>query len=242
MGKFRENSELGFFFLWLWIYLMAQSAGGLLSRTVGVRYLGTALLDLALAVFLWVWLNRQGLADRYGLCHVQAPMRVLLWLLPPAVLASSNLWNGVALRSPLGEILFAVLTMACVAFLEELLLRGFLFRYLKERSVRTAVVVSSLVFSGAHGLNLLSEENLGLMGSGMQVAGALCFGLMCAVLLLRSGSLWPCILTHGAVNVLSVFGRSAGAGRILLLFWIQMALMLGYTAYLIRTHRETTYH
>lgn len=232
MEKFRQKSELGFFFLWLWMYLLAQSGGELLSCAVGVRYAGTALLNALLAAYLWTWVKGQGLADYYGLCPVKLPRKDLLWFLPLVLISTHNLWNGAALNLPLTETVFCVLTMACVGFLEELLMRGFLFQGLKQRSVKTAVVVSTLLFGGAHTLNL---RELGPVENFMQVAGALCFGLLCAVLLLRGGSLRPCIFAHCTINVLSVFA-AAEPGRMILLSGVQMVLMLAYTAYLVVTY------
>ena len=239
MGKFREKSPLGFFFLWLWVYLLAQSGGGLLSRAIGVRYAGAVLLNVPLAVFLLAWVKRQGLGAYYGLCPVQVPKKELLWFLPLAVISTHNLWAGAALKLPLPETVFCVLTMACVGFLEELLVRGFLFQGLKRQGVRTAVVLSTLAFGGAHSLNL------GTQGAGetvLQVAGALCFGLMCAVLLLRSGSLRPCILSHCTINALSVF-TAAEPEQMVLISGGQMVLMLAYTGYLVcRRQSEPCHH
>ena len=111
-------------------------------------------------------------------------------------------------------------------------MRGFLFQYLKKKDLRTAVVVSTLVFGGAHGLNL---RELGPVANLLQVAGALAFGLLCALILLRCGSLRPCIFAHCTINVLSVFAAETGPVRMILVSALHLALMLAYAAFLIRT-------
>ena len=234
MRKLWENSEGGFFFLWLWVYLLAQSGGGLLSAVPGVEGSGTALLNGVLAGGLLLWLRRAGLWPCYRLAPPTGPVP----LLPLVLLSTCNLWGGAAMARPPAETICAVLTVAGAALLEELLMRGLLFRWVRRRKgLRAAVAVSTLVFGGAHLLNL---GELGLWGTLMQTAGALAFGLLSAVLLLRSGSLWPGILAHCTINALSVFAAPAGEGRTLLLSGVQLALMVSYTVFLVRTAPEHT--
>ena len=181
MRKIWRNSELAFTLLWLWLYCMAQSGGAALSQTLGVRYAGTALPDLLLAASLLLWLRREGLWTRYGLCPTRVPAEKLLWFLPLVLLSTCNLWGGTEQTLTPLECALCVVTVASAALLEEVLIRGFLFRCLEKRGTGWAVAISTLVFGGAH---LLNFGALGWTATLIQVVGALAFGLLSAVLLL----------------------------------------------------------
>lgn len=242
MRKRYEKSELSFFFLWLMVYLLAQNIGFMLSQRVGVECSVTAVLNLGLAVFLYFWIRKQGLLEYYGLCRIKVPLRSMLWFLPLLLISSQNLWNGIELKMSLAELAAYMVTMACVGFLEEILMRGFLFQYLKRASVGLAVAVSAVSFGAGHMINLFSAGGMGLEDTLIQIAAALCFGLLCAVLLLRSGSLWPCILSHSAINMLSAFLREENLtlSRKLLLSGSNMLLMLLYLGFLLWTREKKT--
>ena len=160
----------------------------------------------------------------------------MLWYLPLIFLSTGNLWNGVSCTRPAAETACYLVAMACVGFLEELLVRGLLFQYLKQRSVKLAVAVSVLFFGAAHVLNLYSVGELTLAENLLQIASALCIGFLYAAILLRSGSLLPCMLSHSVINMLFIFSREAGlnATQRLQSSGIQMAIMLLYGLYLLK--------
>ncbi len=236
MTKLYRKSQLGFFFFCLFLYTLVQNAGYGLSSRIGIPWSGTALLNLALASLLWGFLCRQHLTQYYGLCRSQVPARVMLWYLPLIFLSTGNLWNGVSCTLPAAETACYLVAMACVGFLEELLVRGFLFQYLKRRSIKLAVGVSVISFGAAHVLNLFSLGELTLAENLLQILSALCVGFLYAAILLRSGSLLPCILSHSVINMLFVFGREAGlsTAQRLQSSGIQMAIMVLYGAYLLK--------
>ena len=76
-------------------------------------------------------------------------------------------------------------------FAEELFFRGLGFRALTIFGSVAAVVVSGLVFGFAHGI-LVAVPALAI------------FGVLLAWLRLRTGSIWPCVIAHGAYNGLGV--------------------------------------
>ncbi len=235
MKKLYNKSQLGFFILWIGIYILLQNLGYSLSDKIGTAWSATAALNLAMALFLYGWIRKQGLLEYYGLCRLKVPAAAMLWFLPLIVLSTGNLWNGTAAALPVWDTVFYLVCMGCVGFLEEILVRGFLFQYLKKESVKQAVVISTVSFSVAHILNLFSKGGMEVADNLFQIAGALCVGFLYAVILLRGKSLWPCILSHCAINMLSVFARREGLTleRRLLHSGTEMAIMLIYAAILI---------
>jgi uncharacterized protein len=88
----------------------------------------------------------------------------------------------------------SLITLCVVApFIEEMLFRGiFLRSFLHQYSVRQSIVFSSLLFGIAH-LNIY------------QAIGAFLLGVVFGWLYVRTRSLWPSIIAHGAYN-LACFG------------------------------------
>lgn len=236
MEKLYRKSELTFFFVWLGIYLLAQNVGYFLSGKIGIPWSATAALNLSMSLFLGIWIHRRGLCRYYGLCKAQVSGKHMLWFVPLLIVSTGNLWNGTAENMPPLEMLCFLVCMASVGFLEEILVRGFLFQALHKSSVRLAVVVSTVSFSAGHILNLFSMGGMSLTDNLFQIAGALCIGFLYAVILLRSKSLWPCILSHCAINMLSAFAIREGlsVGRRFLVSGAEMAIALAYAIFLIK--------
>ena len=59
-------------------------------------------------------------------------------------------------------------------------------------------------------------------------------GFVVVALLIRSGSIVPCILTHGVLNALSVFAPEPDYITQCIIFWIHIVLAAAYAAYLLR--------
>ena len=96
-----------------------------------------------------------------------------------------------------------VVVAPATAVAEEMLYRGLLYRWFRERlPVWLAILVSSVIFGLLHG-SLISPG--GWLGAGMAF-GLTMFGAIAASLFQASGSLWPSILIHFVNNSLFVFG------------------------------------
>ena len=116
-------------------------------------------------------------------------------------------------------VLFSSLTYApfinmIFAFGEEAGWRGMLFPTLAERMpVRAAVVVSGVIWGVWHAPAIAMGHNFGMGYAGFPIAGILVMTLTCtafgswlAILRLRTGSVWPCALAHGAFNAVANLG------------------------------------
>ena len=131
--------------------------------------------------------------------------------------------------------------MLCVGFLEEILFRGFLFKaIIAKDGAKKAIIISSVTFGLGHLLNLVNGSGAGLAENLFQVTGAIAIGFLLVTIFYRGGSLWPCILTHSGIDVVSTFGSEAGltdTGRIILNL-IRSAIVIAYTLILMRTLPE----
>ena len=238
MRKIYEKSELQFALIWIGIYVVLMSVADSVSNTIGIAKIVTAPACIGLVLAIYLWIRKNGLKEKYGLCPFQGKAGKYLFFIPLVLLASTNLWWGVRLNFSPAESVLYVLSMLCVGFLEEVIFRGFLFKALCRTNVKQAVVISSLTFGIGHIVNLLNGRDI--PETLLQICYAVAVGLLFTVLFCKGKSLWPCIITHSIINSLSAFANEAGAPA-----WHDTAgsaflclASLGYTAYILHTAKK----
>ena len=101
------------------------------------------------------------------------------------------------------EIIFHILTMINVGFIEEIIFRGFLFKMMAKESVKRAILVSALTFGIGHIVNLLNGASI--IPTLLQICYAVSLGYLFVLIFYKSKSLIPCIITHALINSLSIF-------------------------------------
>jgi len=119
------------------------------------------------------------------------------------LIVSVNLWNGVNINNSASEIVFYILTMINVGFIEEIIFRGFLFKMMAKDNVKTAIIVSAITFGLGHIINLLNGADL--IPTLMQICYAISIGYLFVIIFYKSKSLIPCIIAHCLVNSISIF-------------------------------------
>ncbi len=236
MKKLYEKNELTFALVWIGIYCVLQSLANPLNERIGVAYAASAVFCLLQAAVILLFLKKNGLLARYGLCPSAVPARQLLYYLPLIVLATRNFWNGAALNLPVAGMICHIVCMLCVGFVEEVIFRGFLFKAIARDNVKQAIVISSVTFGLGHLLNLVNGSGASLMENLLQVTGAIAIGFVFVLLFDRSGSLLPCIATHAAINIASGFANEVGltAEKRLVFQLLLFAIAIGYALYLRR--------
>ncbi len=244
MKKLYDKSELTFAIGWIVLYCVVQSLANPLNESIGIAYSASALFCVAQAAVLFAFLKKNGLLRRYGLCSPSVPARRLLYYAPLLLLATENLWNGVAVSDLPAAILCRVVCMLCVGFLEEVIFRGLLYKAMAEDSPRAAMIVSSVTFGIGHFLNLINGSGMDIASNVCQVVFAIVMGFLFVTLFDRGGSLLPCILTHSAINALSTFANETGLtlekqiARILIMTAVSAAYILFLAKTLPKSHAD----
>ena len=118
-----------------------------------------------------------------------------MYFLPVLVLPLWQVIHGVFPGWMPGEILL-VLSAVVV---EEVFFRGFALPFLHRRFPRTGVLGAAILFALLHGANFLSGWDPGYVV--LQILLAAVAGYYWGLLRLRFGSLLPCILAHGLINL-----------------------------------------
>lgn len=205
MNKLYLKSEIWFAIFWIILYVVGTSIAENISRALGVESSATFVYLALLSALLIFWLVKNGRTIQYGLCRPTLPAKQCLFYVPLFLIISVNLWFGFHQNlSPL-ESAFAVGSMILVGFSEELIFRGFLFQAMSKDNLKAAVIVSSLTFGIGHIVNLFNGSGAELLPNICQICYACAIGFLFVIIFLKTKSLWPCILTHSAVNALSVF-------------------------------------
>jgi len=205
MQKLYQKSELWFSLIWIAFYVVFVSYADQLSGRIGIEKIVTLPLLLVMCAFSLCWMKRNDLFRTFGLCRGSVQPARVLYYIPLVVLISTNLWFGTRWNLPLYETLLYMASMVCVGFLEEVIFRGFLFKAMSKDGLTSAVIVSSMTFGIGHIVNLFNGSGAQLLSNLCQVGYATAVGFLFVILFLKTGSLVPCIVTHSAVNALSVF-------------------------------------
>ena len=240
MKKLYEKNELTFALLWIVVYCVLQSLANPLNKVVGVEYSASAAFCILQAVILVAFIRKNHLQKQYGLCRTPVPACQFLYYVPLFLLASGNLWNGVALNYSLPETVCRIVCMLCVGFLEEVIFRGLLFTAIAKDNIKSAVVISSVTFGIGHIINLFNGSGMELVNNLCQIVFAIAVGFLLVTIFYRGGSLLPCILVHSAINTLGTFANDAGLTMEmrLLHLGVLIAIAVAYTMILTRTLPE----
>ena len=147
------------------------------------------------------------------------------------ILASSNLWNGIAIHYSLAETVCRIMCMFNVGFLEEVIFRGFLFMAIKNDNIKSAMIISSVTFGICHIINLFNGSGMNLVSNLCQIVFAVLVGFLLVIIFYRGGSLIPCILFHSAINTLGTFSNDLNLTTEiqLLHLFILIAIIVTYT-------------
>ena len=227
MKKLYEKNEILFAVLWILVYCLVL---------VPIRgNLGDESFWMTLALFLFaagitVFVKSNHLEEKYGLTGWPKNTRRFLYFIPMWIIVTGNLWGGVSPAYKGTAQLFAVLSMALVGYVEEMIFRGFLFKALiPKKGIVTAVIISSVTFGMGHIVNLLSGQ--GNLETIVQIIFAVSLGFLFTMVFYKSGSLLPCIAAHSLIDVFAKFSVDSQAAD-----WINVIVTIilsgAYSIYL----------
>jgi len=236
MNNLYNKSEIGFAIVWIIIYIFGTSVTDSIGAAIGIQKLVTLGFYLALTVVSLLWLNKNGLFKKYGLCKTDIKLSKFLYFIPILVMISSNLWYGVSLNSKVYEIVINVFLMLCVGFIEEIVFRGFLFKAMEKDNVKSAIIVSSVTFGIGHIINLFNGSGMSLVANLCQIVSAVAFGFLFVIIFYRGKTLLPCIVAHSGINILGVFVNEANLTpkNQIIVSIVLVILAIGYTVILLK--------
>lgn len=236
MTKFYKKNGLLFAIFWIVIYVIGLSIADNVSISIGIEKSITVLACLVMTTVIYTWIKKNDLLEVYGLCKCEIEAKKLLYYMPLIIMASVNLWYGVAFDLSVMETAFYIFSMLMVGFLEEIIFRGFLFVEMCKDNVKTAIIVSSITFGIGHIVNLVNGSGADLFSNILQVIYAIAGGFLFTILFYKTKSLWACIITHSVLNALSVFANESAMTQIreIVSAGILTVISVTYAIYILR--------
>lgn len=201
MYNFYKKSELGFTIACIVIYCMVF---GNLRASFGDANVFSCLGALILSFIFFLFIKKNNLMEKYGLTSFVCTKKYL-YCIPFILLASMNLWFGIEWQYTGMNLIYGIVFMACVGFLEEIIFRGFLFKMMEKDNVVSAIIVSALTFGAGHIINLFTGHFT--VDTILQVIYASTIGLSFVLFFYKSKSLLPCIVCHSLVDITYLFSN-----------------------------------
>lgn len=199
MDKKIEKYETFITFTLIVIYLLSNS---FCIQNFGSSSYQSAICNLMLAFIILIFIFKNRLLSYYKLTTIPT-LKKFLYFIPLLILMTVNFWGGSQVNNSIKEIVFHILNMIGIGFLEEIIFRGFLFQMMAKDNIKSAIIVTSLTFGIGHIINLLNGAPL--VETLLQVCYALAIGYLFAIILYKGNSLWPCIIAHIVTNATSIF-------------------------------------
>ena len=94
MKHLYKKSELTFSLVLVGLYVALFSIAGNLSRSIGIEKILTAPLSVLFVAVLYVWIHKNGLLKKYGLCAFDGKAKDYFYFIPLFVIGSCNLFCG----------------------------------------------------------------------------------------------------------------------------------------------------
>ena len=199
MRKIFEKHEMLFCMLLIVFYIVINS---FCIQNFGLLDYRSAIINTIFSIGLIILIIILNRTSYYGLTKLTNPKKYL-YFIPLVLIVSVNLWNGININNSKIEIIFHILNMINIGFIEEIIFRGFLFKLIAKDNVKIAIIVSSVTFGIGHIINLFNGADLVL--TIFQVCYAMSIGYLFVIIFYKSKSLIFCIVTHSLVNSLSIF-------------------------------------
>lgn len=219
MRTLQDTKPIWHALIWIGIYILAVNLGDNVGAMLDFPEL-TSLVLVAVSAVLIVYLRGGGRLSAYGVRLVQPGTPPLtLFYAPLFAIAFLEYAKGFAPDLDLQIILYVILLMAAVGFIEELLFRGFLLQALRTRgNLNRAILISGVTFGLGHIVNLL--RGYSLTDQALQLVVAVLVGIALAYCVALTGSIMPGVAFHilfnisGTITAHSVLWDSVTAGII----------------------------
>ena len=203
MKNLYNKSNLWFSIIWIITYVILFSVADNLSEKTGYMKSITVLVGVVLSIIIIIFLKKNDLLEKYGLCSFKGNLKSFLYFIPLLAILTVNLWNGIKMNTSVINTILFIISMLCVGFLEEIIFRGFLFVSMSQNGLKSAIVMSSITFGIGHIVNLLNGGDF--VPTLLQVFYAIAIGFLFTIMFYKSKSLIPCIIVHAVFNSLSIF-------------------------------------
>jgi len=212
---------------------------GSFENSEAVYLTSSRLIGGTLSLFLIIYISFQNILK----VRLSGLGRALLFSIPCWVIALNNFpiisfFSGNAyISAEPSAVAFYAFECLCVGFFEEIVFRGCVLMIVMQRRRRTrlelfiSILMSSLIFGVVHLVNIFAGASP--VATLLQVGYSSLIGGMCAVVLMKTGCIWHCVLIHAVYNFCGGVVPRCGGGVIwdtptVILTAVVSVLVIGY--------------
>lgn len=191
------------------VLLLVLFISGMVSAVTGVDskvtfFAGFLIAAAAIVTYLF-WKNDWKYYGFNSISSMENKDKTLF--IPLFIMALLPLITGFTSDLTAGFILYVVIHMAIVAFVEETVFRGIILRMLHKKGTAYSVLGSCLLFSIPHIMNTLNGRNL--VETIVQIVFAFVIGLILAMLVIKTNNIVLPIAYHFINNTVSTLTNSS---------------------------------
>lgn len=201
MKRIFEKFETLFCILLIVIYILINM---FCIQSFGITDYRSTIINTIFSICLIVLMIILKRISFYGLTK-PTNIKKCLYFIPLLMIVSVNLWSGININNSESEIIFHILTMINIGFIEEIIFRGFLFKMMAKDNIKAAIIVTSLTFGIGHVVNLLNGADI--IPTILQICSAISIGYLFVIIFHKTSSIIPCIIAHSLINSLSIFNN-----------------------------------
>ena len=123
MKKLYEKHEFLITMILIISYIIINS---ICMNNFGTGDYRSTIINTILSILILIFIIKIDKVKYFGLTKITS-YKKYLYFIPLIILISVNLWGGINLDNKISYIIFYILTMINIGFLEEIIFRGFLF-------------------------------------------------------------------------------------------------------------------
>lgn len=201
-----------------------------------LSYLG--LVPFALILYGYLLFSKKS-RTALNLFSTRSVKETLLYSIPLVIiLIILYIGNGGLSLGDYSNVILVIIThILIIAFIEEMIYRGFMISLLREKGIILAVTVSSLLFAITHSLQLLGGQDL--LSTIIQISYAFSTGMVLALLIALGQPLIVTILFHGINNTFIVLAFKDGDD---IFTFVILAILVTYSIFLYKKLKSSLKH
>ena len=219
----------------LLVFFFAQGAAAVvfqLEGSVSALVRGGIILLLVICTLLYFAVRHKSIAV-LGFCRPkEGSLKKLLFCVPLIVVALSHFAAGPASGLSIGLFAADLFLTLSIGMVEEIYFRGIICNVWLEKGPYKAMVISSILFGISHLMNIAGGA--GVLATLLQICFAFIYGLVFALIFIRSGSLIPCILLHALHDMCSFISADGTVTVNVVLGAVQTLILVMYLIYLMK--------
>ena len=191
----------------------------------------TLFLLISIAIGLVIMKKSRFSLSDYGFGKgIKHSGRKMVWYIPLIVMELLPFAAGLDMEISASQYILLLLFTVAVGFNEEIYFRGLALKFMSEKGLKKAILLSSLIFGILHLANAFNGKNtLYLI---LQMLFAFLVGFVLAEIVSITKSLWAVIIWHGAHDYIASITGDALDQMALIILGIQVAILIAYAIYL----------